>query len=105
MVPESCAPVNTARRSSSPRSPSGSESDLITSLSVVTLIDVTDIVARSAVELVGTVAILGLETFISALVEERSGKLEVPERLTLPVEEPATYRWEGDPERGSCRSW
>jgi hypothetical protein len=38
-------------------------------------------------------------------VEERSGKLEVPEHLTLPVEEPATYRWEGDPERGSCRSW
>ena len=38
-------------------------------------------------------------------VEERSGKLEVPEHLTLPAEEPATYRWEGDPERGSRRSW
>jgi hypothetical protein len=38
-------------------------------------------------------------------VEECSGKLEVPERLTLPAEEPAVYRWEGDPERGSRRSW
>jgi hypothetical protein len=38
-------------------------------------------------------------------VEERGGKLEVPEHLTLPAEEPATYRWEGDPERGSRRSW
>ena len=38
-------------------------------------------------------------------VEERGGKLEVPERLTLPAEEPTTYRWEGDPERGSRRSW
>ena len=38
-------------------------------------------------------------------VEERSGKLEVPERLTLPAEEPATYRWEGDLERGSRQSW
>jgi hypothetical protein len=38
-------------------------------------------------------------------VEERSGKLEVPERLTLPAEKPTTYRWEGDPERGSRRLW
>ena len=38
-------------------------------------------------------------------VEERSGKLEVPEHLTLPAEEPTTYRWGGDPERGSRRSW
>ena len=38
-------------------------------------------------------------------VEERSGKLEVPERLTLPAEEPAVYRWEGNPERGSRWSW
>jgi hypothetical protein len=38
-------------------------------------------------------------------VEERGGKLEVAERLTLPTEEPATYRWEGDPERRSRRSW
>jgi hypothetical protein len=39
------------------------------------------------------------------VVEERSGKLEVPERLPLPADEPATYRWEGDLERGSRRSW
>jgi hypothetical protein len=38
-------------------------------------------------------------------VEERGGKLEVPERLTLTAKEPATYRWKGDPERGSRRSW
>jgi hypothetical protein len=38
-------------------------------------------------------------------VEECSGKLEVPERLTLPAEEPAVYRWEGGPECGSRRSW
>ncbi len=40
-----------------------------------------------------------------AAVEGRSGKLEVPEHLTLPADEPVTYRWEGDPERGSRRSW
>ena len=38
-------------------------------------------------------------------VEERSGKLEMPERLTLPTEKLAVYRWEGDTERGSRRSW
>ena len=38
-------------------------------------------------------------------VEERSGKLEVPEHLTLLAEEPATYRREGDPQRGSRRLW
>ncbi len=38
-------------------------------------------------------------------VEERSGKLEVPERLMLPADEPAIFRWEGDLERGSRRLW
>ena len=38
-------------------------------------------------------------------VEERSGKLEVPEYLTLPAKEPATYLWKVDAERGSCRLW
>ena len=33
-------------------------------------------------------------------VEERSGKLEVPERLTLPAEEPGTYRYKCGPHPG-----
>ena len=46
--------------------------DLITALGVVTRIDVTDIVARPTVELVAAVAILGLETVISALTVQRN---------------------------------
>jgi hypothetical protein len=46
--------------------------DLITALGVVTRIDVTDIEARSTVELVAAVAILGLETVISALTVQRN---------------------------------
>ena len=47
-------------------------SDFITALSVVTRIDVTDIEARPTVELVAAVAILGLETVISALTVQRN---------------------------------